>query len=889
MYFSLTFVRLFYFYAVLLLFRRRYGKILLHVEEVHMEKLVLIDGNSLINRAFYATKLLTTRDGLPTNGVFGFTKLLIKIIADIKPEYMVVAFDLKAPTFRHKIFDAYKGTRKQMPEELAAQMPVMKSLLSAMQICICEKEGYEADDLIGTLSRKFDKKIRNIIITGDRDSYQLVNENTDVFLTKTGVSDLLKLTVKNFKETVGYEPGQVIDIKSLMGDSSDNIPGVAGIGEKTAMELIHRYDNLDNIYRHTQELKPALQTRLLDGKDMAYLSRKLATIDTEADIALSLEDCALRLPFPAEAKKICFRLEFSSIMRMDIFADTEVTTGACDIERAEVLSFSDVNKFMPTIKSQHDWAVYSNGRDYSFYSQGKEYITKIKENLLDNGLEEAELVSLLEAIFGDENKKVYVYGKKNWQHKLHAYGLKMRCLSEDVSILKYLTDFTGKDDDFFQAEQSYGLPIETHAQNIFTLFGIFYANLEKDHLITLYRDVELPLCDVLFDMEIAGVRVDVGTSAVFEKKYREEAERVSEEIYTRAGKKFNLNSPTQLGKILFDDLQIPPPKKNKTGKYSTNADVLEKLADEHEIVRDILRYRRIQKLLSTYIDGFRPLIDPKTQRVHTNYNQILTSTGRLSSTNPNLQNIPVRDEEGRELRKLFLASDDGHILLDADYSQIELRLLAHFSGCKELIEAYRRGEDIHALTASQVFEVPLSAVDAQMRRSAKAVNFGIIYGISDFGLAKNLDISPKKAGEYIKKYFETYSDVKRYMDTNVAFAKEHGYVTTILGRKRVINEIKSSNYNIRSFGERAAMNMPLQGSSADIIKIAMLRIYKRLREEKLSSRLILQVHDELVIDTLLEEKEQVAEILKSEMEQAVELCVPLVAEVHEGKNWYEAK
>lgn len=855
-----------------------------------MEKLVLIDGNSLINRAFYATKLLTTREGVPTNGVFGFTKLLLKIISDIKPAYMVVAFDLKAPTFRHKMFENYKGTRKPMPDELAAQMPIMKSLLSAMNIRMCEKEGYEADDLIGTLSRKFENRVHSIIITGDRDSYQLVNARTDVYITKTGVSELLKLTEKNFKELIGYEPRQVVDIKALMGDSSDNIPGVAGIGEKTAISLIQQYDNLDNIFAHAAENRPAIQSKLESGREMAYLSQTLARIDTDADISVDLEDCRICLPFPAEAKEICFRLEFSSIMRMDIFAEGEVCSAEkSECKRAEVVRIHDSAAFIESVMREPEIAVYSNGVSFAFYFGGIEYTARIKANLLDDGLDETEIVEILKAICGERERRLFLYGKKNMQHRLRQYGIDLLCRAEDVSILKYLTDYTGKDDDLSLAEQSYGLPPETHAQNIFLLHDIFYANLEKDGLISLYRDVELPLSDVLFDMEVAGVKVDVGTSAVFEKKYREEAEKITEDIYEQAGEKFNLNSPAQLGKVLFDDLQIPSPKKSKGGKYSTSADILEKLADEHAIVRDILRYRRIQKLLSTYIDGFRPLIHAATQRVHTNYNQIQTSTGRLSSTNPNLQNIPVRDEEGRELRKLFLASDGEHILLDADYSQIELRLLAHFSGCKELIEAYNRGDDIHALTASQVFDVPLETVDSHMRRSAKAVNFGIIYGISDFGLAKNLGISPKRAGEYIKKYFETYSDVKNYMDSNVAFAKEHGYVTTILGRKRVINEIKSANFNIRSFGERAAMNMPLQGSSADIIKVAMIRIYDRLKREGLRSKLIMQVHDELVIDALISEKEKVAEILKYEMEHAAELRVPLVADVHEGKNWYEAK
>lgn len=855
-----------------------------------MEKLILIDGNSLLNRAFYATKLLTTRDGTPTNAVFGFTKLLIKLISDIKPEYLVVAFDLKAPTFRHEIYDKYKGTRKPMPEELAVQIPVIKSLLSAMNICICEKAGLEADDIIGTLSRKFGGDIKSIIITGDRDSYQLVNANTDVYITKTGVSELLKLTEENFKEVIGYEPRQVVDLKALMGDSSDNIPGVAGVGEKTAVSLICEYDNLDNIYNNLEGLKPSLKNKLCEGKDSAYLSQMLAKIETNADLTTLLEDCKLVMPFPIEAKNICSNLEFSSILRMDIFAEGEISPIVEQKEENVQIEFiKDINSFKELIEKQKEVAVYIKGMEYDFYFNGTEYKAKIKENLLDDGFNELQLEPMLKTLFSNKNRKLYVYGKKNLRHKLRFYEIDIECDVEDVSILKYLTDYTGKDDDLTLAEESYGFNTQTHAYNIYKFFGIFYSILKKENIISLYKDVELPLADILFDMEITGVKVDVGTSAIFEKKYREEEKKISETIYEKAGKRFNLNSPAQLGVVLFEDLKIPSPKKSKAGKYSTSAEILEKLADDYDIVKDILRYRRVQKLLSTYIDGFKPLINSRTQRVHTTFNQILTTTGRLSSTNPNLQNIPVRDDEGRELRKLFLSSDDEHVLLDADYSQIELRLLAHFSGCKELIEAYKNGEDIHSLTASQVFDVPLNEVDSQMRRSAKAVNFGIIYGISEFGLAKNIGVSAKSAAEYIKKYFTRYSDVKAYMDSNVAYAKKHGFVTTLLGRKRVINEIKSTNFNIRSFGERAAMNMPLQGSSADIIKIAMVRIYERLKTEGLKSKLILQVHDELIIDTLIFEKQKVAEILKYEMEHAVELKVPLVAEVHEGKNWYEAK
>lgn len=855
-----------------------------------MLKLVLIDGNSLLNRAFYATKLLTTKSGTPTNAVFGFIKLLLKLNADISPDRLIVAFDLKAPTFRHKMYEQYKGTRKPMPEDLAVQMPILKSLLSSMKIAMCEKEGYEADDLIGTLSRRFEG-VHSIIITGDRDSYQLIDENTDVYITKTGVSELNKLTIGNFKDKLGYEPRQVVDIKALMGDSSDNIPGVAGIGEKTALSLISDYDNLDNLYAHISDIAGAVKNKLEAGRESAYLSRELARIDLNADIDIDLESCRVCMPFSEEVRTQFLQLEFTSLLKMDIFA-VPVSSAVPAIQTAASCKIlADADELNAVLDSAERVSVAVLNNSIYIYTGGEtEYCLRPRETLLDDGMNDDEITRALEVLFAS-GKKFLLYGKKTMRHLLADRSIKWRgdIEAEDISIIKYLVDYTGKDDDFAGVLESKGLPVSMPASGIWTLYDSLYAGLCREGLESLYRGVELPLSDVLYEMETAGVKVDVGMSEEFERRYRKEISEITEKIYAEAGETFNLNSPAQLGVVLFEKLRLPAPKKSKRGTYSTSADVLEKLQGDYEIVRDVLRCRHLQKLLSTYIEGFRPLIGAADKLVHTNFNQILTATGRLSSANPNLQNIPVRDEEGRELRKLFIARSEDRILVDADYSQIELRLLAHFSGCRELIEAYNRGDDIHSLTASQVFGVPIGQVDAQMRRAAKAVNFGIIYGISDFGLASNLNIAPKQAKEYIRAYFERYSDVKKYMDANVAFAREHGYVTTLLGRKRVINEIRSSNFNIRSFGERAAMNMPLQGSSADIIKIAMVNIARRMKEEGLRSQLILQVHDELVIDAFSDECSRVADLLKYEMEHAAELKVPLIAEVHCGKNWYEAK
>lgn len=853
-----------------------------------MKELVLIDGNSLLNRAFYATKLLTTRDGTPTNAVFGFIKLLLKIIQDNKPDRLIVTFDLKAPTFRHKMYDGYKATRKPMPDDLVVQVGMLKSLLHSMNITMCEKEGYEADDLIGTLSHAF-SDTHSIVITGDRDAYQLVDDLTDVFITKTGVSELLKLNKNNFEQLIGYKPSQVIDMKALMGDSSDNIPGVPGIGEKTALNLLLKYGTLDNVYSNLDDITGSVKTKLENGKESAYLSRRLAAIDRQVPLETTENEGEICMPFTQEVRNQFLKLEFTSLLKLNIF-ETEADKKTAVHPRAEtkslVIADADqfLNDFVPNI-----FSAVRTGDEYHFFADGKEYILRPARTLLDEGLHATDTGRILKSLFEKKDRKVILYGKKDFRHALAKEQVELACSCEDVSLIRYLVDFNGKDEDLGDILRGYGYDDTAPAAGVFYLYEDLSEKLTSENLEKLYKDIELPLADVLFDMETEGVRIDLETSKQFEKRYREEIARLTDEICRQAGENFNINSPMQLGKILFEKLQLPAPKKSKRGTYSTSADILEKLAGEYKIVRDVLDCRHFQKLLSTYIDGFKPLIDPATGLVHTTYNQVLTTTGRLSSTNPNLQNIPVRDEEGRELRKLFVARSSDRILIDADYSQIELRLLAHFSGCKELIEAYREDRDIHALTASQVFGVPLESVTPSQRRAAKAVNFGIIYGISEFGLASGLNISNKQAGEYIRKYFETYSDVKKYMDSNVAYAREHGYVTTLLGRKRVIPEIKSSNYNLRSFGERAAMNMPLQGSSADIIKIAMCNVFDRLKKKGLRSKMILQVHDELVIDAYESEKEAVTKILRTEMENAVQLKVPLTVEVHSGRNWYEAK
>ena len=863
-----------------------------------MEKFVVIDGNSLLNRAFYATPVFTTKAGLPTNAVFGFVKLMLKIISDKKPSYFAVAFDLHAPTFRHKLYSEYKAGRKPMPDELAQQMPIMKEVLKIMNVKILEKAGYEADDLLGTVAKKFD--VQTYIYTGDRDAYQLVDKTTSVCFTRKGVSDILELNESNFKDETGLVPSQIIDLKALMGDKSDNIPGIAGVGEKSAAGLLERFFDLEGVYAHLDEVTGALHTKLEEGKDVAFFSKTLATIDTNVPLDLELADCVLKIPFPYALRQKFAELEFKSLQALEnVFAQDGENDVPSKSDQTKGLEYTEVypddtSAIFAILDEAKEGYIACDMTENEFRfalfdedtTKTTEYVFPVKTSLLDAGFFENELIPLYTRIFTG-NRRVVTYNAKDVMHRLAAFDVPFNAPIEDVAILKCISDGLSNADGLTFCLNQNAISDKNRAVGLLQLYKIYLATLNEEEK-KLYRDVELPLIPVLFDMEREGVSVDYAALMEFSSKFNAELDALRADIYALAGEEFNINSTQQLGKILFEKLNIGSGvKKNKDSKsYKTTAEELEKYAEKHEIVRKILRYRTVQKINSTYIEGFKPLI--KNGRVHTTYNQNNTATGRLSSTNPNLQNIPIRTEEGKALRKLFTASD-GQVLLDADYSQIELRLLAHFSGSKRLIEAYCEGEDIHALTASQVFNVAVKEVTSQMRRAAKAVNFGIIYGISAFGLSNDLGISAKKAQEYIDRYFEGYSGVKEYMNGNVEQAKRDGYVKTLLGRRRIINELRSSNYNLRQFGERAAMNMPLQGSSADIIKIAMINVHKKLKEGGYKAKLLLQVHDELVIDCPKDEVQEVSDILKTEMENAVNLKVPLTVEVGVGKNWYESK
>ena len=856
-----------------------------------MEKLVLIDGNSLINRAFYAMPLLVTKDGVPTNAVYGFMNMFFRMLATEKPTYVAVAFDLKAPTFRHKMYAEYKGTRKPMPEELRPQIPLLKEVLNIMGICTIEKEGSEADDIIGTIAKA--TNIQTVIITGDKDSFQLVDEETCVHFTKRGITDTDVYDLTNFTEKTGITPAQVIELKSLMGDSSDNIPGVTGVGEKTALSLIQTYGGLDNIYSNIDEIKGKLKERLIADKEIAYLSRTLATIDTACGVDTDVNKMTVKTPFSDTVKRKFIELEFKSLANREDLFESATEGGTESVSTAEILP----EKI--TVSSLEDFNVFDNKKEIclaitedgiSMYAVGeKEYFAPFKKLLIDDGFFESEGVKGIEKFFS-KGYVLTVFGKKDLMHKVkNLTGRVPDCEFNDVALMKYLVDFGGGEEKLSEVISAYGYPENLPAYSLYKICVKLKKEMQDQGVERLYSEVELPLSDVLFNMEEAGFKVDVEALKEAGKKYGEILADLNVKIRELADDEtLNVNSPKQLGELLFVKLKIGKGKKTKSG-YSTNAEVLESLEDAHPIVPLILAYRRIQKLNSTYVEGLKPLIDERTGLIHTSFNQTVTATGRLSSKEPNLQNIPVRDDEGRELRKFFVPKSKDRILIGADYSQIELRLLASFSDCKGLIEAFRSGKDVHKDTASKVFNVKLDDVTPQMRRNAKAVNFGIIYGISEYGLAKNIKTTPFEARAYINAYFETDPEVKKYMDDNVAFAKETGYAKTYLGRRRYIRELSSSNYNLRQFGERVAMNMPLQGSSADIIKIAMINVSKRLKEEGLKSELILQVHDELIIDAFKDEAEKVKKILQEEMEGAVKLSVDLTVDVGEGETWLDAK
>lgn len=866
-----------------------------------MKKLLILDSNSILNRAFYGVRYLSAKDGTPTNAIYGFLNILLKLIKEQEPDYICAAFDVKAPTFRHKQYEGYKAQRKPMPEGLAAQMPLAKDVLRAMGVTILEKEGYEADDIIGTVARLCEEsEISCFIATGDKDDLQLASDKTKVILTvtKSGYNETIIYDDKAVKEKYHVTPTEFIDVKALMGDPSDNIPGVKGVGEKTAMSLIEKHHSIEYIYENIDGigLKGAMLQKMKDGREMAFMSKELATINRNTPIEFNAEECVFDgFENNGELYEILKRLELNSIIKKldlsggdnvkeneDIFKDFSYQVGDKNMisgDKVTVVIDFDGDNISSAAVGVGNNAVVLNEQD------------DIKELLEDD--------SIAKVMFDVKEAIVKLNGR-----------IDIKNISDDTAIAAYLVD-PAKNEYTIEklASEYFGTVIEKPEVKQLSLLddvetdrseylakcavalGVLNERIgdkiKENGQEKLYNEVELPLVTVLAHLEINGFLVDDNQLKKFADKLGEKIDALTNEIYMLAGEEFNINSPKQLGVILFEKLELKPVKKTKTG-YATNADVLEKLRDKHPIVNFIMEYRQLAKLKSTYCDGLTAVVNPNTHRIHSVFTQTVTVTGRLSSTEPNLQNIPTRTELGREIRKMFVAKD-GYVLVDADYSQIELRVLAHIANDETMINAFRNNEDIHAVTASQVLGIPLEDVTKEQRSSAKAVNFGIVYGIGEFSLAQDLHISVKEAKAYIESYLEKYHGVRNYMESIKEQAKKDGYVKTMLNRIRYIPELKSPNYNIRQFGERVALNTPIQGTAADIIKLAMVRVDNRLINEGLKSKLILQVHDELIVEAHKDEVDKVKQILSEEMQNAMKLNVPLKVDMSTGHSWYDAK
>ena len=872
-----------------------------------MDKFLIIDGNSIINRAFYGIRLLTNKHGVYTNGIYGFLNILFKTLDELNPKYVAVAFDLKAPTFRHKMYDGYKAQRKPMPDELKMQMPILKDILKAMNIEIYEKEGFEADDIIGTVGIICSKNNTECcILTGDKDDLQLASKTTKIHLiiTKGQNTETTVYDDEKVFERYGVTPLQFIDVKALMGDASDNIPGVKGIGEKTATSLIAQYGSIEGVYEHIDEIKGATNKKLTDDKDMAYLSKKLSAINTEVPVDINFDNALLKDFNNEKLEKLFINLEFNTFLkRLNI--ETKKEEIKLDIVKQNDAKIDIEDKFI--------YKIYQNaGEIYALSYKSKNSINYIICDMFLSG----NIYDELKKVF--ENDKILKISSdiKNDIVFLNKFGIDYSDNYFDTSVAGYVLnpsrngyetnklahEFLDMEIDDLNTHLGSGKSKKNISQieeetlkSIIT--GEVYATeklyeyekneIEKLNQTTLLYDIELPLIKVLSSMEIEGIKVDKEKLIEFGKLLSKKIEELEKRIYELSGEEFNISSPKQLGVILFDKLNLPAKKKTKTG-YSTDIEVLEKLKGYHEVIENIIEYRSVTKLKSTYADGLLAVINPSDDKIHSSFNQTVTVTGRISSTEPNLQNIPIRHELGREFRKMFVASSDDSVLVDADYSQIELRILAHIADDKMMIDAFKSGEDIHTSTASNLFGISKEEMTPLYRSRAKAVNFGIVYGKGAFSLAQDLSISQKEAKSYIDGYFEKYSNIKKYMTDIVEIGKNDGYVETLFGRRRYLPELKSSNFIQRSSGERMAFNTPIQGSAADIIKIAMVKVYKALKENNLKSKLILQVHDELIIEAKNDEVEKVKKILVSCMENAAKLSVPLTVDANVGNTWYEA-
>jgi DNA polymerase I len=873
------------------------------------ERLIILDGHSLMNRAFYALPPLTNTEGLHTNALYGFTGMLFKMKEEIKPDYIVCTFDRKAPTFRHEEYKEYKAGRKKMPPELGEQFPVLKELLNLLAIDVFEIDGFEADDLIGTLSKFAEEKgIEVYIVTGDRDALQLASDDIKVVITKKGMSEKEIYDHNRMVEEFGVTPTQFIDVKGLMGDSSDNIPGVPGIGEKTAYKLIHQYGSIENVLQNIENIAGSkIKQNLMDFSEQAIFSKKLATIITNVPVDIDLDSIKSKESFDLDAlRQMFFRLQFKSLLdKLPKETKNEKAmskTKEIDIQYEIVDTIEKLRNCAENITQQLymyfdvvDLHTYSKSRIDRIYlnSQEKNYALYFNQMLEED---EKTLIEILKAIFENEAIEKNGHDNKPGYLLLNKLGIKLKGVAFDTQMAAYLIDSSkGEYKLTTLIQELLKIDISGEGEELYVKYTAYLPQLKKvleekikeyDMEELLYK-VEQPLTEALAFVEAEGFKVDKEKLSVLGEKFKIEIEAVQKEIFTLSDEEFNISSPKQLGKILFEKLDLPVVKKTKTG-YSTNAEVLEELSDKHPIIDKITYYRQLTKLFSTYVEGLKNVIDTDG-KIHSSLNQTVTTTGRLSSTEPNLQNIPIKYEMGREIRKVFVPNNDECVILSADYSQIELRVLAHIADDSNLIDAFVNHSDIHTKTASEVFRVPLEEVTTLMRGRAKAVNFGIVYGIGDFSLAKDLKITKKEAKTYIDTYFERYPNVKKYMEDVVKEVEEKSFVTTILNRRRYIPEASASNKMVKALGVRLAMNTPIQGSAADVIKLAMVNVFKELNERQLKSTLILQVHDELLLNVYKDELKAVEEIVKKEMEQVIKLRVPLEVDINVGETWYEAK
>jgi len=859
--------------------------------------LMLIDGNSLLYRAFYALPLLHTKEGIYTNGVYGFLTMFNRVTNEVKPSHIVVAFDKDRQTFRNEAYSEYKANRSATPDELIGQFQLLRDTLEALNVSYVEMQGYEADDIIGTLSKDAEAAgMKTIILTGDGDALQLVSEHTQVYMTKKGITEIVVYDPPMVKEKWEVDPEQMIEIKALMGDSSDNIPGVPGVGPKTAIKLIKEYGSLERLYENLEQVNgKKLKENLVTHQDMAYLSRQLATIHREIELDYELHDYQVKEAHRAELMEIYRKLEFKGLLQaLQTLSESAAAplTSQEDVASIELKNCAEVQDFLAGLQPGQEIALYiETDYHHPMWAKGEKIYLAVDAACYYLDIHDKDQLIWLKPLLEDQERPKYLHNAKFVQVFLLRQGIRLAGVKGDTLLLNYVLDPSFQGEDLvdlialhMQMDLS-GSSLATRAAQIIPLYKLL-ASKSLPELDQLLYDMELPLSSILADMEFTGIKVEKKVLSQISEDLSERLDKNEDKIYALAHTKFNINSPKQLAQVLFEDLGLPGGKKTKTG-YSTGQEVLDGLIDEHEIIPYIMEYRQLSKLKSTYADALQELINPETGRVHTIFKQALTATGRLSSVEPNLQNIPIKMEEGRRIRKAFVAGGKDRLIFSADYSQIDLRALAHISGDEILIDTFQKGIDIHTRTAAEIFNVPLERVDENLRRRAKAVNFGIIYGISDFGLARDTGVSRQEAGRYIQEYLDSYPGVKQYMEDIVAFGIKYGYVETALRRRRYLPDLRAKNKNVQAFARRMALNTPIQGTSADIIKLAMIQVAAGLQEKKLKSRLLLQVHDELVLEVLKEELEEVAFLVKNCMETAYTLKVPLLATMKLGTNWYD--